>query len=196
VSLINCPECNKEISDKAVACPSCGFPISQTDDQDETKLECPTFPSDLSIGSSPGLLGWFVKGKFISENSLPNLTEVHVRTHDRGIKISTGTFLMKQLHSIHTSQLINISENSEVELVQQDKSVVGRAAVGALLFGPFGAIVGGLSGLNAAKSSNKNMLVISFWDTETREPNSIVIRSGQPLAEFVKNTKIKLKLYY
>ena len=27
MSLIKCPECNKEISDKATACPNCGFPI-------------------------------------------------------------------------------------------------------------------------------------------------------------------------
>ena len=28
MSLINCPECTKEISDKAPACPNCGAPIS------------------------------------------------------------------------------------------------------------------------------------------------------------------------
>lgn len=28
MALINCPECNKEISDKAEACPSCGLPMS------------------------------------------------------------------------------------------------------------------------------------------------------------------------
>ena len=27
MSLISCPECNKEISDKALACPSCGYPV-------------------------------------------------------------------------------------------------------------------------------------------------------------------------
>ena len=27
MSLISCPECNKEISDKAWACPNCGYPI-------------------------------------------------------------------------------------------------------------------------------------------------------------------------
>lgn len=27
MALINCPECNKEISDKASSCPNCGFPI-------------------------------------------------------------------------------------------------------------------------------------------------------------------------
>lgn len=29
MSLIKCPECNKEISDKATACPNCGFPIQE-----------------------------------------------------------------------------------------------------------------------------------------------------------------------
>ena len=28
MSLINCPECEKEISDKARSCPSCGYPIA------------------------------------------------------------------------------------------------------------------------------------------------------------------------
>lgn len=29
MALINCPECNKEISDKAKSCPNCGFPIQE-----------------------------------------------------------------------------------------------------------------------------------------------------------------------
>lgn len=29
MALIKCPECSKEISDKAVSCPNCGFPISE-----------------------------------------------------------------------------------------------------------------------------------------------------------------------
>lgn len=29
MSLINCPECGKEISDKAESCPNCGFPIME-----------------------------------------------------------------------------------------------------------------------------------------------------------------------
>ncbi|MEE1315341.1 MAG: zinc ribbon domain-containing protein [Faecalimonas sp.] len=28
MSMINCPECNKEISDKALVCPNCGYPLS------------------------------------------------------------------------------------------------------------------------------------------------------------------------
>lgn len=31
MALINCPECGKEVSDKAGACPNCGYPIQLTD---------------------------------------------------------------------------------------------------------------------------------------------------------------------
>ena len=33
MALISCPECGKEISDKAVACPNCGCPIKVTETQ-------------------------------------------------------------------------------------------------------------------------------------------------------------------
>ena len=29
MSLISCPECDKEISDKALACPNCGYPVRE-----------------------------------------------------------------------------------------------------------------------------------------------------------------------
>ena len=31
MALVKCPECGKEISDKANSCPSCGYPINQTE---------------------------------------------------------------------------------------------------------------------------------------------------------------------
>ena len=40
MALINCPECGKEISDKAIACPNCGNPINHQGVQDEY-LCCP-----------------------------------------------------------------------------------------------------------------------------------------------------------
>jgi hypothetical protein len=35
MALINCPECNKEISDKVSACPHCGYPVSGSPQQVE-----------------------------------------------------------------------------------------------------------------------------------------------------------------
>lgn len=35
MALINCPECGKEISDKAASCPNCGCPIKKTDQEEK-----------------------------------------------------------------------------------------------------------------------------------------------------------------
>ena len=35
MALINCPECGKQISDKAATCPNCGYPISQLTNQED-----------------------------------------------------------------------------------------------------------------------------------------------------------------
>ena len=34
MALINCPSCNKKISDKASTCSNCGFPIGNASDED------------------------------------------------------------------------------------------------------------------------------------------------------------------
>lgn len=34
MSLINCSECGKEVSDKAKACPNCGYPVSKIKEND------------------------------------------------------------------------------------------------------------------------------------------------------------------
>ena len=40
MALISCPECNKEISEKAIACPYCGYPMDKQSKQGEF-LCCP-----------------------------------------------------------------------------------------------------------------------------------------------------------
>jgi len=42
MALINCPECNKEISDKAVSCVGCGYPI-EIQKNDKIKEESKSF---------------------------------------------------------------------------------------------------------------------------------------------------------
>lgn len=34
MALITCPECGREISDRAEACPNCGFPITKSEEMD------------------------------------------------------------------------------------------------------------------------------------------------------------------
>ena len=38
MALINCPECSKEISDKASSCPFCGCPVNSKNKPQEVKV--------------------------------------------------------------------------------------------------------------------------------------------------------------
>lgn len=42
MALIKCPECGREVSDKALSCPNCGYPISQ--DPLEWAMDFETYP--------------------------------------------------------------------------------------------------------------------------------------------------------
>ena len=58
--LINCPECNKEISDKSEVCISCGYPIKQyLQDQENEKLK--DNPNICFIGGQPRNLSEFLE---------------------------------------------------------------------------------------------------------------------------------------
>lgn len=50
--LINCPECNKEISDKADSCPNCGFPI----DEIKKNIVNEEFKQDMSISKNNNVI--------------------------------------------------------------------------------------------------------------------------------------------
>lgn len=52
MALIECPDCHKEVSDKAVSCPSCGYPFKPAD--------VPT--SDIPGHGIPALFSFFVPG--------------------------------------------------------------------------------------------------------------------------------------
>ena len=54
MALINCSECQKEISDKAISCPNCGNPMNNAvaiaNTENEEILKFPELPSKLDIG--------------------------------------------------------------------------------------------------------------------------------------------------
>jgi endogenous inhibitor of DNA gyrase (YacG/DUF329 family) len=56
MSLINCPECGKEISDKAASCPNCGNPINKGKDSEEY-LCCPKCMSKELHAEQKGFSG-------------------------------------------------------------------------------------------------------------------------------------------
>lgn len=60
----------------------------------------------------------------------------------------------------------------------QNKSVIGRGAAGAFLFGPVGAVLGGMSG--ASKQKIKSTLAISFLPSLGGDPKTIVFDAEPP----------------
>lgn len=192
MALMRCPECNKEISDKAVSCPNCGFPLNRLSIEDnlttEEELTCPDFPSDLSVGRL--LTDWagdtVLDGDFdANENVIEGILSgtVSVMNTQRGIQISGRMYA--PLVQIHRSQIISLKKSNTHELIQANKSVIGRAVVGGLILGPLGAIVGGMSGLGS-KAVNKSYLIINYWSVNTRKPMSILISTNKNMDKFIR----------
>ena len=46
MALINCPECGKDISDKAPSCPNCGLPLKPKEEQSGARIACPKCKSE------------------------------------------------------------------------------------------------------------------------------------------------------
>lgn len=71
MALINCPECGKEVSDKADVCIHCGYPL-----QDETQSNKEDVPAYLSEVKGLVLSGDKVKAiKLLRENTSYDLAE-------------------------------------------------------------------------------------------------------------------------
>ena len=49
MALIKCPECQTEVSDRASACPRCGYPISKIQSANVIKMKMPA-PSENAMG--------------------------------------------------------------------------------------------------------------------------------------------------
>lgn len=58
MALINCKECNKEISDKATACPNCGVPLSEIANSNITNYK----DESTGISKSTAALIGFILG--------------------------------------------------------------------------------------------------------------------------------------
>ena len=193
MALINCSECGKEISDKAISCPNCGNPINQTVEVTNTKseeiLKFPELPTNLEIGKQ--IVNWGGNAAFDGvynqgENLITGIPsgKVKVILHTHGLQVVKGL----TLYPIHNSQIISIKPTSREELSRTDKSVIGRAVVGGLILGPLGAIVGGMSGIGSKeKLKNQNYLVINYWDKETKAAQTLLISGDKTLINaFIK----------
>lgn len=222
MALIECPECGNQVSNRASACPHCGFPITKIS---SSQMECPNCGMlvDKECEECP-ICGYLLKQTVGVSNNRDILTtedttkptvgetpapileitgnavskldingSIKIWAYEDGIKIGENKNV-----SIHQSQIINVFYERTIEKidVEKDKSVIKRAAVGGLLMGPVGAIVGGMSGIGTKHSTELSYgyrLIIEYIDSTTNAPSQLVTECSivSPVSEFVKKYKKK-----
>ena len=75
------------------------------------------------------------------------------------IKVAFG----KQEATLNYSQITDVFYGLQTEVTTKNKSVIGRAVAGGLLFGGIGAVVGGISGTGTKeKKERKFYFIISY----------------------------------
>lgn len=67
---------------------------------------------------------------------------------------------------------------SEKEIIQKSKSVVGRATTGALLFGPVGALIGGMSGIGNSQKQISHFYYVIHYTNSKSEESIITFETG------------------
>ena len=158
------------------------------------QINCPKFPDDLRIGREiiDCNLGSFFDGFFDEEWStldgiLPTGKAI-VLLHTHGLRIAVDDVT----YDIHNSQIISIDKESSSELGQEYKSNLGRVLLGGMLMGTRGAILGGLSSIEArSKRVPIQYVSINFWDVDSKTPQTILIscEKDEPVDEFINRQK-------
>ena len=202
--LIACPDCGKQVSRRAPSCPHCGCPVTEVIIENfptESNLLPPEFPENLSLGDVPfnNILDGFTAlieegGSTIAAVSPgPKL----VLFHRNGIQIKGTVGWASTSYNIHYSQIIDAKysdRTSMVKWIEKEKTVIGRAIAGAIICGPIGAIIGGISGIGKKKIGNPHYLIVNFWeinDSPEATPQTLLFcgKGFMKKADFVNSAK-------
>lgn len=119
MALINCPECSKEISDKATACPHCGCPINNQksmllDSDYGTCSDCgEALENDKKFCSKCGVMQVSKASRFVSVNQ-PNQPKQPSKTKTGGgfKKWAWVGFILFVLYSIAVPQFESYKEKA------------------------------------------------------------------------------------
>ena len=113
--------------------------------------------------------------KYLSNQKLKGIVKIMSFKHIEGmdlasgidvnISFSEGTIQIDDI-ILRISSIERLAISSSKQLVEQEKSVMGRAIVGGVLTGGIGAIVGGISGINDGSKETRliHYLTITFKD--------------------------------
>ena len=172
MALINCPECGKEISDKASACPKCGCPIDNI--ALPTHIE-PKQAYPISCSRKIGPVQIDERNKMFRINgSIP----VNGKKDGVGKTVFKGMMALSTMGmSVAAEKIVgggnkqkvgnkmwcNFSDLINYDLLEDDSVItsggVGQALVGGALFGAVGAITGGITATRKSKKKVESLII-------------------------------------
>lgn len=90
MALIKCPECGIEVSDKALACPKCAFPIADSKPDGVVRIKMSVIAQTLSGNqratiSLGGKILWEGRTGEIAEIHLDGATNVYIKYHTNAV---------------------------------------------------------------------------------------------------------------
>ncbi|RKI45676.1 hypothetical protein D7V67_15665 [Clostridium paraputrificum] len=96
---------------------------------------------------------------------------------------------------IKFENVLDVIVASKKEIIEKNKSVIGRGATGALLFGPVGAIIGGMSGIGKKQKRIKKgpYLVISYKNRDGEIGNITFDAESSLVKLTAKSFEIEIK---
>lgn len=128
--------------------------------------------------------------------TLPDNACFHIELDDEFLVLNyvelklIGKEKLIQQYKIKAGDILALDIVNTADL--KKKSVVGRGAAGGLLFGPVGAVLGGMSA--TAQNKIKSTLSISYLSSGTGECKSVVFNASPPSWEaYNKSSVSKIK---
>ena len=118
------------------------------------------------------------KGSVISDyfkllhdvGTFKNGATVDVALYDDHLEITPMSKKGTSKVSLAYSKITDVFHGRSGELIQKQKSVIGRAVAGGLLFGGIGAVVGAVSGTGTKEAQDPTLyLIISYTDSDGNE---------------------------
>lgn len=114
----------------------------------------------------------YVYGCVISGINLPVDTKCRLLIFNEHLLIESEQNSFK----ININQIKGAFVNTEKEIIEKEKSVIGRAVVGGVTLGPIGAIIGGISGVGTKSENIHHLLLIITYINSSNEPSALVFK--------------------
>lgn len=114
---------------------------------------------------------------------VPKNANCRLSVEDHALKIehmTGGLFSNKNVEAtyrIPLDRLISMDVVSEADIKEKSKSVLGRGVAGALVFGPVGALLGGMSGIGTKKKKTyKYLLNVAYIGNDSNDVRMIIFQ--------------------